>query len=132
MTDLTQRYGSRKSRRSVLIVIASVVLTALGAWAVWMIVEASTPEVHSDLSRFRLVDEHQIDATVTVVRDRTDRVASCHARALAHDHAVVGQEIFTVDSGAERQTFDLAIRTERKATSVEWLGCTTENQSQRK
>ena len=50
--------------------------------------------------------------------------ASCVLRAFAEDHTVVGELSFTPEYGAA-QPFEVVMRTERQATSVEPIGCTT-------
>ena len=49
--------------------------------------------------------------------------ATCLLRAFAEDHAVVGELSFTPEYGAE-QPLVQTIRTERRATSVDLVGCT--------
>ena len=45
--------------------------------------------------------------------------ASCRVRALAEDHSTVGELAFTPTDGRN----EVEVRTERRATTVEWLGC---------
>jgi hypothetical protein len=55
--------------------------------------------------------------------------ASCLLRAYAEDHSVVGERHVAV--GPERRarvTLTSSVRTEREATSVELIGCTTAEQ----
>lgn len=132
MTDLTARYGTRRSGRAALFAVAAVVLAGIVAWAIWLFIDAATPEVNSELTAFEIVSDHQIDAKFTVVRDETDRAATCYLRALAHDHSVVGQETVKIDSGAKQQRLTVSIRTERGATSIDLRGCSTRGQAQRK
>ena len=50
--------------------------------------------------------------------------ASCRVRALAEDKTAVGELAFTPVDGVN----EVVIRTERRATSVEKLGCTSPDQ----
>jgi len=50
--------------------------------------------------------------------------ASCRVRALAEDKTAVGELAFTPVDGVN----EVVIRTERRATSVEKLGCTAPDQ----
>ena len=43
------------------------------------------------------------------------------------DKAVVGNLEFTPDP-ADGPTYDVAIKTDRRATTVEWIGCKTDGQ----
>ena len=52
-------------------------------------------------------------------------VASCTLRAFAEDHTVVGELVFAPKGGKS----DQSVRTERRATSVELLGCTAPGQN---
>ena len=51
--------------------------------------------------------------------------ASCRVRAFAEDHTTVGEVSFTPQQGENV----VDIRTERRATSVERIGCTTPDQN---
>ena len=51
--------------------------------------------------------------------------ARCVVRALADDHSVVGEVAFTPVDGRN----EVVIRTERRATSADLVGCTAEGQS---
>jgi hypothetical protein len=56
-----------------------------------------------------------------------DVKASCRLRAIAEDHNTVGEVAFAPDPAAgQRQVIE--IRTERRATAVESLGCTADGQ----
>ena len=65
-------------------------------------------------------------ATVEVRLADDDVVATCTLRAYAEDHTVVGELSFTPEAaGRSEQT----VRTERRATSVELIGCTAPGQN---
>jgi hypothetical protein len=102
--------------------VATVVLVFLGwvGWAVWW---HSTPEVTSRLVGWEVVDEHGAQATLDVTLD--DGVeARCLLRAVSEDHTPVGELSFVPEPGRNV----VEIRTERRATSVESVGCTADDQ----
>ncbi|MBD8870433.1 DUF4307 domain-containing protein [Nocardioides donggukensis] len=123
-TDLAARYGTARPRRRRLVVTLSAAMAAvfLGwlAWATWF---HSTPEVASELTGFEVVDTHTSTADVSVqLEDGAE--ARCRVRAFSEDHAVVGEISFVPVQGRN----DVSIRTEREATSVDLVGCTTPDQ----
>ena len=127
---LAGRYGGQSPRRRRAVIIASGVVGVLAiAWLAWAGWSEGTPDVQSNLQSFDVVDRHQAEATVIVDRRSKDVTANCLVRASGADHSVVGELNFEVtgDSGASRH--DITLRTEREATSVELIGCTTEDQS---
>jgi hypothetical protein len=67
-------------------------------------------------------------ASITVERENQFTEASCRLRAIAADHTVVGEVVVPVTDGPEEQTFEVEIRTERRATTVERIGCTAPGQ----
>ncbi len=127
---MAARYGTVAPRRRRLGIAVSglVGLVALVwlAWAVWF---QSTPQVQSALRSFDVVDEHTVDAVVEV-RTRDEQVrASCLVRAYGTDHSVVGELNFRVSGVDGRLRREVSLRTERPATSVQVVGCTTPDQS---
>jgi hypothetical protein len=133
MTDLTNRYGapSPARRRALIGFVGVIAVVALG-WLAWAAIYQSNPKVRSDEASFEVVDEHTVQASITVVRQDTDTVATCYLRALAEDHSIVGEGTPKVDTGPKKQTVTVNIRTERRATAVESLGCTAPGQNQRR
>jgi Flp pilus assembly protein CpaB len=126
-TDLADRYGAPGPWRSRLVLAASVALAAafLG-WLGWTIWSQSTPQVDSQMIGYRVQDEHEAIATVDIDLADDDVEANCRLRAYAEDHTVVGDLSFTPErSGHTEQS----VRTERRATSVELLGCTAPGQN---
>ena len=134
MTDLAQRYGTRRPlRRPLIITLVVFVAAASLGWLVWVIGFHGSPLVRSNIVSFHVNGQHSAVATLTVVRRTADVSASCLLRAQAEDHSIVGELNFTVDS-AEQSTTTItrSIRTERKATSVQLLGCVSDGQTQRR
>ena len=124
-TDLADRYGApSRGRRHVLLGVSAVIVAAFVGWLGWTIWDQSTPEVRSNLVGYEVVDEHRATAKVDVALARDDVAATCTLRAYAEDHTVVGELAFTPKDGRNTPT----VRTERRATSVELLGCTAPGQ----
>ncbi|MCW2848780.1 MAG: hypothetical protein JWR90_2754 [Marmoricola sp.] len=128
--ELADRYGTASPRRRRLVIAVSGVIGVVAlAWVVWAAWIEGTPDVQSSLRSFEVVDPHSTSAVVVVKPRSRDVSASCLVRAYGADHTVVGELNFKVarQSDAVRRTVD--VRTEREATSVELIGCTTAGQS---
>ena len=76
-----------------------------------------------------MVDTHSATASVAVRTADEDVKASCLVRAVGADHSVVGELNFVVTGVKGTVNRDVTLRTEREATSVEMVGCTTKDQS---
>ena len=130
-SGLADRYGApRPNRRRALVAASSSVAAVFLAWLGWAAWSHATPEVTSQLVGFDVVDEHRAVARLSVNLAGQQVEASCRLRAIAEDHTVVGERVVTV-SGArieESATLTVDLRTERRATSVESIGCTTDEQ----
>jgi hypothetical protein len=126
---LGDRYGSPAPWRRRVLVAASVAL-ALGflGWLGWVAYAHSTPDVSSDLVTYSIDGEHEVTARVAVSLEDEDVRATCLLRAFAEDHSVVGELAFTPRYGAD-QPLEETVRTERRATSLELVGCTAPGQS---
>ncbi len=122
--DLADRYGAPAPwRRRAVIAVSVVVALAFLGWLGWTAWAHSTPAVDSDLVTYSIDGEHRATAKVDVRLKDQDVQATCLLRAFAEDHAVVGELSFTPEYGA-RQPLVETIRTERRATSVDLVGCT--------
>ena len=130
MTDLAERYGTGNRRRRPYIVAGVVLLAAVSlGWLLWAIVLQSTPDVQSQLSSYDVPGMHRAEARFTVVRANRGVRASCLLRAYAEDHSVVGERSVAVGPGGPTTaTLQETVRTERRATAVELIGCTTRDQ----
>ena len=128
--DLAQRYRgpSGVQRVVALAVIAALVVSGVGLLA-WTVIFESSPSVRSQLTAFDVKSEHEAVGTVTVVRESAFTKATCRLQAISADHAVVGEVDQQVFDGPKNQTLDVALRTERRATAVDLIGCTTPDQS---
>ena len=126
---MSQRYGTDNPRRRRLVIalsgVVGVVALAWLAWAVWF---QANPDVESSLRTFRVVDDHTVTASVAVRTADEDLVANCLVRATGTDHSVVGELNFKVTGVKGTQHRDVTLRTEREATTVEMVGCTTKDQ----
>jgi Domain of unknown function (DUF4307) len=134
VTDLTERYGSPSAtRRKALVAVIVVLVAAALSWLVWVMLEHGRPEAQSSLVSFDARGQHAAVATFTVVRRSEDVEASCLLRALAADHTIVGELEVQVGPGTPKtQSLERTVRTERQATSVDVVGCTTPGQPQRR
>ena len=125
MSDLAQRYGTRRGPRRVVLVagVAALAVVAL-AWLAWAILMHSRSTVQGELVSFRPPAAHAAVAKVTVTRPDPQMTASCVLQAVAADHAVVGELAFSV--GPPRPatvTVTQTIRTERRAYNVQLVRC---------
>ena len=124
-TDLTDRYGApSRLRRPAWIALATVLAVVGLGWLGWTMWFHTNPQVTSDLVTYDVTSDHEVAARLDV-RLGDGVAASCRLRALAEDKTAVGELAFTPVAG----TNEVVIRTERRATSVEKLGCTAEGQS---
>ena len=123
-TDLDERYGTPSRWRRPAFVTLALTLAAVGlGWLGWTVWFHTTPAVTSDLVSFDVTSDHEVQARLDV-RLGDDVDASCRLRAFAEDHTPVGEVVFTPVGG----TNEVVIRTERRATTVEKLGCSAEGQ----
>jgi hypothetical protein len=110
--------------RRAVVALTVLVVAALAGWLVWTTLFHATPAVESELVAYEVVDGNRATAAVSVSLEE-GVVASCTLRALAADHATVGELAFEPVEGRNEVT----IRTERLATTVTLLGCTAPGQS---
>ena len=123
-TDLADRYGAPARWRRPAVVALAVVLAVVGlGWLGWTAWFHGSPDVRSEVVTFEVTGDHQVEARVDV-RLAEGVEASCRVRALAEDKTAVGELAFTPVDGVN----EVVIRTERRATSVEKLGCTAPDQ----
>lgn len=102
-----------------MIALAAVFLLWVG-WVAW---SHGTPDAESELVTYEVISDSAAVAHIDVQLD--DGVtASCRVRAFAEDHTTVGEISFTPTQGRN----DVELRTERRATSVDLIGCTTPDQ----
>jgi hypothetical protein len=123
-TDLADRYGAPKPwRRPALLGVSVAIAGAFLGWLGWTIWAQSTPKVESEIVGWEPIDQHHVSAVVQIrLGDGVE--ATCLLRAYAEDHMVVGELVFVPTDGRSEQD----VRTERRATSVELLGCTASGQ----
>jgi hypothetical protein len=133
VTDLQERYGRPSTNRTVVVAVIVVLAAAGLSWLGWVMLAHGRPAAQSSLVSWQQLDEHSARARFTVVRREPDVEASCLLRALAADHAIVGEIHVAVGPGEPTMTtLRRTIRTEREATSVELVGCVTDEQHRRR
>ena len=131
MTDapsdrVADRYGRPAPWRRTAVVLASGIVGVVAlTWLAWTMFFHASPEVSSELIGWEVVDDQTVTARVDVDIREDDVSATCRVKAYAEDHTVVGEVAFAPDQG----TNQIEVRTERRATSVESVGCTTPDQS---
>ncbi len=126
---LAQRYGTRSRWPRVFVAVGVALALLLAGWLAWAVWVHSTPQVSSTLTRWSVTDAHSATATVDVRLAEGARSPRCLLRAYAEDHTVVGETVVPVTDGPEKQTLQIEIRTERLATSVDNVGCTSPDQA---
>jgi hypothetical protein len=126
VTDLAQRYGTRRRPARTALVGGVVLLAAAGtAWLVWAIVMHNRTTVQAQLVSFRPPQEHSVVAKVSVTRPTRGMTAACVLQAVASDNAVVGEIGFRVGPPQPATvTLLKTIRTERRAYNVQLVRCT--------
>ena len=131
MTDgsrtLADRYGRPAPWRRTAVLVGSGILGLLAVtWLMWTTLFHASPDVSSEIVGWEVVDDHAITAQVDVVLrgEADDLGATCQVRAIAADHTVVGEASFVPEEGRN----EVEVRTERRATAVESVGCTTPDQ----
>jgi hypothetical protein len=125
--SMSQRYGRPAPWRRTAVIVASGLVGLLACtWLAWSTLFHATPDVSSEIVGWEVVDDHAITARVDVVLrgDAEDLGASCQVRAIAADHTVVGEASFIPEDGRN----EVEVRTERRATAVESVGCTSADQ----
>jgi hypothetical protein len=125
---MAERYGAPSpARRRVLVAATAVLAVMFLGWLAWTVVGHSRTEVTSELEGFSVIDDSTVSVVLVVSLADDDVEASCRLRAFAEDHTTVGELAFTPDPDEGRRQV-VEIRTERRATAVESLGCTAEGQ----
>ena len=126
--SLAQRYGApSRGRRTVLVVLVVAVVAAFLAWLLWAMLFHANPPVSSEEVGHQIVDDHTATIKVNVQYGDGPVEATCVARAISHDKAVVGEQSFTPDP-KDGPTYEVTVKTERRATTVEWIGCKAADQ----
>jgi hypothetical protein len=131
--DLAERYGAPSGGLRSLLVAGVVVLAVAGlVWLAWVVMFHGRPQVTSQLVAFEVRGEHAATATYDVARREPQVRATCLLRAFADDHAVVGELTVPVTSGPASARLTSTVRTERRATTVDLVGCSAADQAQRR
>lgn len=126
--SLSQRYGApSRGRRLALIGFAGLVCAAFLAWLLWAMLFHADPAVSSQEIAHEIVDDHSATIKVRIKYGDGPVAAKCSLRAISHDKAIVGEQTFVPDP-ADGPVHVIEVRTERRATTVEWIGCTAPDQ----
>ncbi|CAN5437340.1 hypothetical protein BH10ACT10_BH10ACT10_03890 [soil metagenome] len=126
---LAERYGTPSRHRRPLVIAGVAALALVGlAWLLWVVLFHGRPQVTSEMVGFDIDGQHAAVARFTVVRRDATVPASCLLRAYADDHSVVGELTVPVDSTVEAVNLSSTVRTERRATTVDLVGCTAPGQ----
>ncbi|TQK69873.1 MULTISPECIES: DUF4307 domain-containing protein [unclassified Nocardioides] len=126
---LAQRYGApSRGRRTAVVVGAGAVVVVFLGWLLWAMLFHANPAVSSEEIGHEVVDDHTATIRVRVTYGDGPVDATCVARAISHDKAVVGEQSFTPGRDDEAVQ-EVTVRTERRATTVEWIGCKTSGQT---
>jgi len=130
LDDLTDRYGRRSSlaARVVALVLVAGLVAGSGAYFFWVFSDRVDPEAQGDILTYDVRSDHLTVATLEVVRKTESTEATCVLSAVAQDGSVVGEVALPVTDGPVRQTVEVEIRTERRATTVMTTGCVTPGQ----
>ena len=128
--DLAERYGTPSRARRPLVIAGIAALAVVGlAWLLWAVsFHGRSPQVTSQMVGFRIDGQHSAVARYTVVRRDASVRTSCLLRAYADDHSVVGELTVPVASAAQAVTLSSTVRTERRATTLDLVGCTAAGQ----
>ncbi|MDN5744277.1 MAG: DUF4307 domain-containing protein [Nocardioidaceae bacterium] len=128
-TDSLQgRYGGRSRGAQVLLAAFAAVIVVSGAgWLLWAMLFHANPEISSSEIGHEIVDDHLATVKVKIEMDKGLKGVDCSARAISVDKEDVGTLKFTPDP-AQGPIYTIDIRTSRRATTVEWVGCNAEGQ----
>ncbi len=121
---MAARYGAPSpARRRALVAVIGVLAVGALTWLGWVAFVHSTPDASSELVAFEVVDDHTATASLVVDMEAGADV-TCVVQAAAVDGAGVGTLSFKAVPGRN----DVTLRTERRATTVDKVGCTTPDQ----
>ena len=127
--SLAQRYGAPSPRRRRLLLAGSTVLALVFLALIgWFAVFYSGPSVRSEVESWEIVNDHEVRTTVVVTMSDDAEDVSCLLRAIAEDKNAVGELAWETGPGDPSRQVK-TVRTERRATAVELVGCTAEGQN---
>ncbi|MGI8876189.1 MAG: DUF4307 domain-containing protein [Egibacteraceae bacterium] len=123
---LAERYGATRRRPLGPLIAASTMAVVFLGWLAWTAWFHATPDARSELTGYDIVGENTALGTVDVrlAGDVDPEDVTCLLRATAYDHTTVGELRFAPRPGRS----DYEVRTERAATTVDLIGCTTSDQ----
>jgi len=123
---MAQRYGTDRPRRRALVVaVVAVVATGFLVWVGWAAWFHSDPAIDASVSSYDVIGTHEARIKVAAQFRDDDVEGSCLVRATAKDHTIVGELNLTVAELREARGRWIPIRTEREATTVTLVRCTS-------
>lgn len=116
---IAERYPKRGIGTPAVVAIG-LIATALGiVWLVWAANHHANPTVAGQVTGFTVVSDSRATAKVTVQRGDTSRPGQCLVIAQARSFERVAEVTLDVPAGgAELTTFDVEMKTLKRATSV--------------
>lgn len=121
--SLARRYGApSRGPRIGIRLLAGIVSVGFLGWLAWAILFHANPEIASEEIGHEIVDDHTATIEVRIEIDEGIEDPTCALRAISHDKAIVGETTFSPDPD-DGPVHEVEVRTERRATTVEWLGC---------
>lgn len=124
--ELDARYGrTGRGRKPLVLGIIAILAAVALAWLLWVAFLASNPPVSSRMIGFTITSPTSAKATIQVDRSKSVE-AKCRLQAKAADFSIVGELTVTVPAdSARQQSIDASLTTQRAATAVVLVGCTT-------
>ena len=124
-TDLDVRYGKPAPwRRKALIAASSVLGVVFFGFVLWAATYHSSPDIQSETIRFDVQDDHSVLVRLSVQMNDA-KEPECLVRATSVDKSIVGELTFVPLQGEQ----EVVVRTDRRATTGEVVGCRTADQS---
>jgi len=122
---IARRYPGGAGRAVLLrILIAALVVVALGWYLQVAVRNSQRPPVEATLTAHWVIDDQRAGFTLQVARTDPSRAAVCTVRAQAQNYEHIGDADITIPpSDQEVVTVDGSLRTVRRADAVSVAGC---------
>ncbi|MBM9465096.1 DUF4307 domain-containing protein [Aeromicrobium sp. YIM 150415] len=117
MTDLTERYGRKRTVPRWVLPLVAVVGISLGvAWAAWTAWD-DVPPYQSEVFGYEVQGEDLTTITINVYRSE-DVALECEVYAQAESKAIVGETVVEVPASPRNTRVTAEIITEHRATTA--------------